>query len=254
MLILSSSSAPASSHDASKIDSDEVSEHRLTRRPIIHEQLPSSYSSFEALLHVVVNISGQVESAKVWNIESPGEKWATDEVEAAERLQRFRPFTRFGRRVRATFDDMVWLVPPIEWLSPHVAFPEISNWDTLRIKLTRSVCYGMCPAYSIEVHGNGEVLFAGKANVPTEGRSHGHVSRETVAKLVARFREVDYFSLKDEYVAMVTDNPTCTTSIQFDGVAKSVKDYVGFAAGMPEVVWQVEHDIDQIARDQKWIR
>ena len=94
----------------------------------------------------------------------------------------------------------------------------------------------------------------GESNVPARGHARIRLCRETVDQLLASFRRADYLSLKDEYRAMITDNQTCITSIQFDTVRKSVLDYVGFAAGMPEVVWQVESELDQIARKQGWIR
>jgi hypothetical protein len=53
---------------------------------------------------------------------------------------------------------------------------------------------------------------------------------------------------------MITDNSTCMTSIEFDGRHKSVKDYVGFTAGMPEIVMRLEEKIDQTAGTEKWIR
>lgn len=247
-------SANAHRPRTTNIQNDELAQHRLTRSALIHEQLPPGFTSVQALLHVVVNTSGQVESATAWNVDRTDEKWARDQAEAAEQLQRFRPFKRRRHLVRAAFDDSVWIIPPVQWAPIHVPFPEISNWNTLRIKLTRTYCYGMCPAYTVEVHGDGQVLFDGQGNVPALGRFRSHISREAVAKLLASFRKADYFSLQDEYVSMITDSPTCLTSIQFDGLTKSVKDYVGFTAGMPEVVFQLERDIDQIARDKEWIR
>ena len=52
----------------------------------------------------------------------------------------------------------------------------------------------------------------------------------------------------------MTDNPTYTTSIQFDGHEKSVRDYVGMEAGMPEAERDVEDVIDRIAGTGKWIK
>jgi hypothetical protein len=54
------------------------------------------------------------------------------------------------------------------------------------------------------------------------------------------FRKVDYFSLAAGYASGVTDMPTYVTSISFDGVSKSVLDYVGREAGMPPGVSDVE--------------
>ena len=47
----------------------------------------------------------------------------------------------------------------------NAAFPEIHDWNTLRITLSRSGCYGRCPVYKVEIHGDGTVLYDGKVNV-----------------------------------------------------------------------------------------
>jgi hypothetical protein len=85
----------------------------------------------------------------------------------------------------------------------------------------------VCPVYSVEVRGDGQVFFNGEENVPVLGPHRSRISREAVTSLFAAFREADFFSLKDEYVALVTDNRSCTTSIEFDGHKKSVKITLG---------------------------
>ena len=237
-----------------KINHDEFSKHRLTPPPVIHERLPPGYTSLEIFVDVVARTSGLVETATTANISRHLPKWATDEAETAERSQQFKPFKRRGHPVRATSQDIVWIVPPVEWASPRVLFPEIHDWASLRIKLSRTYCYGVCPVYSLEIRGDGEVVFNGQANVPALGGQRGRVSRKIVSDLVEAFRRAEYFSLKDEYVATITDLPSCTTSIEFDGQKKAVKDYVGFAAGMPDVVVPLERKIDEVVRAKGWIR
>jgi hypothetical protein len=56
------------------------------------------------------------------------------------------------------------------------------------------------------------------------GSHHGSVSKGTVSELVDGFRNVDYYSLEDEYVWPATDLPTYETSIEIDGKLKKVKD------------------------------
>jgi hypothetical protein len=133
----------------------------------------------------------------------------------------------------------------------HVAFPEIHDWNSLRITLSRSPCYGKCPTYEVEIHGDGTVLYDGKANVATKGRHTAKISRESLVKLVDAFRKADYFSLSDRYVSAVTDNPAYETSISFDGVSKSVLDYVGRSVGMPSTISDVEAAIDRLSGADK---
>lgn len=135
----------------------------------------------------------------------------------------------------------------------HVAFPEIHDWNSLRITLRRSPCYGRCPTYEVEVHGDGTVLYDGKENVATKGKRTGKISHASLVELVDLFRRADYFSLHDRYVSGVTDNPTYETSISFDGLSKSVLDYVGRSAGMPSTVSEVEDAIDRLSGADKWV-
>ena len=50
-----------------------------------------------------------------------------------------------------------------------VPFPEIKDWNTLKITLTRGPCFGSCPAYSVEIDGDGTVRYNGKGWVAIEG-------------------------------------------------------------------------------------
>jgi hypothetical protein len=135
----------------------------------------------------------------------------------------------------------------------HATFPEIHDWNTLRITLSRGGCYGRCPIYEVEIHGDGTVSYDGKANVATKGRRTATISHASLKELVDFFRKADYFSLSDRYASMATDYPAYETSISFDEVSKSVLDYVGQSAGMPSTVSDVEAAIDRLSGAYKWV-
>ncbi|HEY3458643.1 MAG TPA: DUF6438 domain-containing protein [Bryobacteraceae bacterium] len=143
-----------------------------------------------------------------------------------------------------------WMV----WGHLPVPFPEIKDWNSLRMGLKRTTCFGPCPSYSVEVRGNGEVEFNGESNVLITGRHHSQIPKEAVLNLVSAYRRASYFSLNDRYRYLVTDNPTYTTWIEFDGRKKSVMDYVGLRAGMPEAVQDLERTLDKIAGTEKWVK
>ena len=79
------------------------------------------------------------------------------------------------------------------------------------------------------------------------------ISRASLLKLVNTFRNADYFFLSARYISGVTDSPTYVSSISFDGLSKSVLDYVGRDAGMRPGVSDVEAAIDQLSGVSKWI-
>ena len=74
--------------------------------------------------------------------------------------------------------------------------------------IRRTTCFGTCPSYRVEIHGDGTALYDGQAYVAVTGSHRGSVSKETVSELVDAFRNVDYYSLEDEYPVL---HLTCIT-------------------------------------------
>ena len=224
--------------------------HYIRPLRMIHSEDPEA-RRFGAviILEVIVSVGGNVESAHAVD----GPKKFFSEAEAIERDRQFKPFEQDEVPVRALIKDWVQIVPPEEWAKPRVPFPEIKDMNTLRMSLTRTSCFGSCPAYSIEVRGSGETIYRGERNVLITGEHHATASRQEVIRLLETFRIADYFSLKDGYSQFVTDVPTYTTAIEFDGRKKSVGDHVGDGAGMPDIVTELEDKIDEVAGTEKWL-
>jgi ankyrin repeat protein len=80
------------------------------------------------------------------------------------------------------------------------------------------------------------------------------VSKRDIAVLLAKFRQADFFSLKDRYAAGGTDGETVAISISVDGRTKRVIDESGLQAGLPEMVESLEQAVDETAGTDKWIR
>jgi hypothetical protein len=223
--------------------------HRTGVPQMIHVEHPPGHEIY-VMMKVIVTPFGKVES--VTAISGPKEFYA--QAETIELKREFKPFVRNGAPVRASIEDYVFILPPVQWATKKVPFPEIKDWNSLRIKLQRTVCYGTCPAYSIEIRGDGSVTYIGGSFTLITGKHHEQIPVSTVVSLVDKFRAADYFSLKDRYHWNVTDNPTYTTSIEFDGIKKEVIDYVGLEDGMPEVVEMLENSIDDAVGIEKWLK
>lgn len=121
------------------------------------------------------------------------------------------------------------------------------------ITLRRTACYGTCPVYSVEIFEDGRVKFTGKQFVQVSGERTAAIPKEDVGKLVQNFLRIDYFSLKDMYETdgyeVITDLPTTYTSLRIGGRTKSVEDY----AFAPEVLNDLEWEIDRTANTHRWI-
>jgi hypothetical protein len=223
----------------------ETAEHRIGDRGPIYTNL--GHEHFAAACEVVVGTDGKAVSAQM-------SRGFISDLTPLCKTWSYKPFERNGEPVAAKVWESLAILPIAERPEAHVPFPEIHDWNSLRITLSRSGCYGMCSTYSVEIHGDGTVLYDGQAFVGTTGKRKVHISHASLVKLVDAFRRADYFSLSPGYVSGVTDSPTYVSSISFDGRSKSVLNYVGRGAGMPPGVSDVEAAIDRLSGASRWIR
>jgi hypothetical protein len=167
-------------------------------------------------------------------------------------LWRFKPFKRNGEPIVA----QIYARMPIRWRDnrpvKRVPFPQIEDWSTLRISLTRTMCFGTCPNYTVEVAGDGNIRYNGSNFVALRGTHRAKLEQQAIEKLYDQFRRVDFFWLQDGYRAPITDNPAYEIEISFDGHKKRVHDYVGLDVGMPDAVTNLEQAVDDAVDVERW--
>jgi hypothetical protein len=128
--------------------------------------------------------------------------------------------------------------------------PAVNN---VEIRLTRGVCYGFCPDYTVTINGEGQVRYEGRRFVHVLGERTATIPREEVARLVARFDDIGFDQLRDSYRGQMTDMPTYTVSLTRNGRSKTVVDYAGTSVGMPQAVRDLETEIDRVAGTAQWV-
>lgn len=151
------------------------------------------------------------------------------------------------------------------------SFPEVDR-NKLEISLQRTACFGSCPDYKVTIAGNGRVVFettpflnrddvanvhrafSTESGVRVPGTHHTTIEPQAIDQLLAQFEQARFFSLRDEYRAEVTDNPTYVVTIDTGNGQKTVVDYVGKEAGMPESVTAIQDAIDAAAGTDRWIK
>jgi hypothetical protein len=133
------------------------------------------------------------------------------------------------------------------------AAPAAEGIQNVEITLSRSACFGHCPAYTVSIRGDGSVTYEGGAYVNVTGRQTARISQAEVQRLVARFDEIGFNNLRDEYRAGVTDVPTYIVSIERNGRRKQVVDYFGLDVGMPRAVRELQDEIDRVAGTDRWV-
>jgi len=175
------------------------------------------------------------------------------QLESEVRQWRFTPFEQNGNPVTAQVDEYLDLVPPERLPKTHVAPPTLRPNSKITVSLQRSGCFGSCPSYTVTVSTD-RIVFDGGYYVVARGKHTGGIDVETVKKLARRFVAADFYSMEPKYVASVSDNPTYVLSIDIDGHKKTVEDYVGSWEGMPAVISDLEQEVDDLAKTERWIQ
>jgi hypothetical protein len=235
---------------AVEFSDEEVSHHRIGQPKAIHLPRSEEWSFFRSVrLNLIVDTEGNV----IWVNAEDGPSEASTLAVTEAKTWTYKPFEKDGVPTTAKITDYVRVLPPEDLPKIHQSFPNIRSVDGVVMKLSRSGCFGSCPAYSLEIHGDGTTIYRGNFFVAVTGEHREHLSPDQVNEILDAFRTADYFSLRDEYRASVTDCPTVTTSFQIDQVSKEVTDYVGAEEGMPQSVSDLETTIDRVAGTMKWI-
>jgi ankyrin repeat protein len=236
------------------VSSQEAESHRIGPPPILRIELDSRRAAILGTEGIAVKVTvspeGDVTSAQAAAQDAPAD--LRTQAEALASKVRYRPFELDGHAIWATFEDRIGVLPPELKPVRHIPFPEVHDWNAVVITLTRTGCFGTCPSYRVEMHGDGAVLYEGTAFVAINGKHRCTISQERFRELVNLFREADYFSLRDEYIWGATDLPTFSSSITIDGQSKKLEDYAGVMIGMPMAVSDLESSIDRLSEVERW--
>ena len=122
------------------------------------------------------------------------------------------------------------------------------------ITIERGACFGSCPIYSAQIYADGTVIYRGVDFVKIKGNRRHRIPKDRVNELIKAFEQINYFSLKERYDTdengrSVTDMPTTTTSISWNGKYKKVIDYYY----SPKELVTLEDLIDKLAGLNKYI-
>ncbi len=135
------------------------------------------------------------------------------------------------------------------------------------VMLQRTVCYGTCPSYSVQIFSDGKVIYYGGQFVKVQGKRTYSVPVDSVKSLFRFVVKINFFSLQNEYtskleihtrpdgikdtvVRFVTDAPNKFITIQSRDLTKTIKDYY---AG-PRELEELEQIIDRIAQTSVLIK
>lgn len=119
--------------------------------------------------------------------------------------------------------------------------------------MMRTQCFGSCPMYWVEITGDGQVTYCGMMHVDEYGERTRTISLVDVGRLADAAKQAGFFRLQDRYMASVTDGSTTLVEIELGGRRKTVMDYLGELAGMPQSLTDLQELVDEVAGTAEWI-
>lgn len=125
---------------------------------------------------------------------------------------------------------------------------EPTNINEVVITLERTGCYGVCPAYSLTIYGNGMVVYNGLYHVNITGKRISNISEGEVRQLISEFEKIDYFSLNESDFIRILDVPEITTSLTINEKTKTIRH-----TGGSKELFELEDKIDEIVNSSQWI-
>jgi ankyrin repeat protein len=218
------------------------------RRTIPHAGVDSGFNQLH--LTLTVSAAGDVLDVKAEGEDKPLAFWP--ELQPEVLSWKFKPFEVNGHPVTAQIDEYLDLVPTERLPRIHKPAPPLRPDSAITISLSRSGCYGTCPAYQVTVSTDG-VVFEGEGFVVATGRHTDTVDANAVRELAKKFVAADFYSMDSEYRAGVTDCAMYTLSVSIDSHTKRVLDYMGKWAGMPAIISDLEDEVDLLAHTAIWI-
>lgn len=115
------------------------------------------------------------------------------------------------------------------------------------IQLERTMCFGECPVYKVEILSDGTVYYNGEMFVEKIGKHSWQIDEANIEKLnkaIKYYRYFDIRKVKPTFVA--TDSPSCILSITMnDGTSKKTNNYHGDNS-YPEELDTLEDKIDML--------
>lgn len=126
------------------------------------------------------------------------------------------------------------------------AAQEVSVAEDFSLRITRTPCYGTCPAFTLTVDAKGNVAYTGRNFVDNVGEFQKKLKPKDLRALVHSLESGGFWEYKEEYDdAGVTDLPAVITAYTHRGQSRQVVNRVG----APESLGELQAKLEEIIGD-----
>ena len=131
--------------------------------------------------------------------------------------------------------------------SINATFNQVPSEDPI-ISLTKTPCFGQCPAYKFEVFKDGSATYTGEYFVDMIGKWTTKIDPQKLDSLLQAFETSNFFEFKERYYTEVTDLPTTYLFFNDGERSKKIMDYYG----APSALKALESKIEQFITELSW--
>jgi hypothetical protein len=136
----------------------------------------------------------------------------------------------------------------------HVSFASIKDWSHAKITLLRNAgAFIHTPQYTLEVHGDGTVLFDGEYLVAFVGKHRGSIPQQNVDELIELLKQADLYSLSYGYRPL-GDGPGTNVSVVVSDPGTQSLAVTAMVLHRPPTGEKLEDAIDRLAGSERWIK
>jgi TonB family protein len=117
------------------------------------------------------------------------------------------------------------------------------------VELSRSGCFGSCPAYSVKVQADGRIIWKGIGNVAVIGKHESRIDIDAARTLLNEFRTKDFWSYCGSYSRSVTDSSGAEIEVSLGGKKRIIDDYAGSS---PKALQELLLNVDRTSDSHRW--
>jgi hypothetical protein len=137
---------------------------------------------------------------------------------------------------------------------PALATQSMPEKPARVVSLSRSVCFGMCPAYDVTLYADGTVEFQGKEFVKVTGLKTKKVDAATIDQITqaiaaSGIQRLDALCCDCQEW---TDHPTAVIGFEADGQWRTIVDSHGCTKA-PRTVRELEHTLDKLLGTHEFV-
>ena len=121
--------------------------------------------------------------------------------------------------------------------------------DISEVRLERTRCLTLCPAYTVTIRADGGFSYTGLYNAPHMGPHTGQISVGQFRQLLRYIGEIEFMKFEHSYLSPYPDNATAITSVVQNGKQKTVTNY---ANSGPATLWALETLVDTLLGTATW--